>query len=131
LPRVFDDADAMAKLSEDGRNRLRRVADILRAALASRGEAGVAQRVRGALLALGGPACLDDPLDLDAAGLFFELLEAHERGGDVPDWDAFLGALASLHASPAVATKGGVQVMTMHKAKGLEFHTVILVGLAN
>jgi ATP-dependent exoDNAse (exonuclease V) beta subunit len=130
LPRVFDELDAIAGLSDDGRSRLRRVADVLRAALASRGEAGVAQRIRGAWLALGGPACLDDPLDLDAAALFFELLAAHERGGDLPDWEAFLAALASLHASPAAAT-GGVQLMTMHKAKGLEFDTVILSGLAS
>ena len=130
IPRVFDDLEALAGLTDDGRQRLRRALDALLPALRSRGEASVVDRVRGAWLALGGPACLEDPLDLDAAALYFDLLSEHERGGDVPDWDAFVAALDSLHASPADATAAEVQVMTMHKAKGLEFDTVILTGLA-
>ena len=130
VPRLFADVEAIAELSEDGRQRLRRATAVLQPALDARGLASVADRVRGAWLALGGPACLDDPLDLDTAASFFELLALHERGGDVPDWHAFAAALDTLHASPAAPAGGGVQVMTMHKAKGLEFDTVILAGLA-
>ena len=131
LARVLDDPEAIAHLSTDGRLRLSRVMAVLRPALLARGHASVAARVRGAWLALGGPACLDDPLDLDAATLYFELVAAHDQGGDVPDWDAMLAAIDSLLASPAVIPGGAVQVMTMHKAKGLEFDTVILAGLAS
>ena len=130
LPRVVAEAEAVPGLSDDGRARLERIAGPLQLALHARGRASVVDRVRGVWLALGGPACLDEPLDLDTATLFFELLAVHERAGDVPDWDAFVGALDTLHASPATRASGGVQVMTMHRAKGLEFDTVILAGLA-
>jgi ATP-dependent exoDNAse (exonuclease V) beta subunit len=48
----------------------------------------------------------------------------------VPDWAAFVDALAKLHAEPDSPETARVQVMTMHHAKGLEFDTVILPGLA-
>ena len=128
IPRALASIESLA-ISAEGRQRLQRTLDALVPALDARGRASVTARVHGAWLALGGPACLDDSLDLDAAALYFELLSAHERAGDVPDWDAFMAALDALHASPAVAGPG-VQIMTMHKAKGLEFDTVILTGLA-
>jgi ATP-dependent exoDNAse (exonuclease V) beta subunit len=127
---ALDDAEAWQQLSADGRARLHRALDVLRPALEARGRASVTDRVRGAWLALGGPACFDDPLDLEAARLFFELLSGYEAAGDVPDWQALVAALDSLHASPKSPPAAGVQVMTMHKAKGLEFDTVILPGLA-
>jgi len=134
LVAVLDDADALAALTGEGRRRLGRVRPILAAGRAAHGRAGVAARVRGAWLALGGPACLSDALDLDAAERFFDVLAAHERGGDVPDWAMFCAALDELAASPEPPAEGAaagtrVQVMTMHKAKGLQFDTVILPGL--
>ncbi len=134
LVAVLDDADVLAALTGDGRRRLGRVRAILAAARAAHGRAGVAARVRGAWLALGGPACLSEALDLDAAERFFDVLGAHERGGDVPDWAVFCATLDELAASPEPPAEGAaagtrVQVMTMHKAKGLQFDTVILPGL--
>jgi ATP-dependent helicase/nuclease subunit A len=130
IPLAFENIEAIAGMSDDGRQRLRRVLDALLPTLDARGQASATDRVRGAWLALGGPACLDDPIDLDAAALYFDLLSAHERGGDLPDWDAFVATLSALHASPAATSAPTVQIMTMHKAKGLEFDTVILTGLA-
>ncbi len=120
----------IAVLSEDGRGRFARVGGILDSALAARGHATLSARVRGAWLALAGPATLDDPIDLDAAELYFATLSLHEVAGDVPDWAGFVAALAELRAAPQAVAAARVQVMTLHRAKGLEFDVVIMPGLA-
>jgi ATP-dependent helicase/nuclease subunit A len=123
------DGDVIARLSADGQARVARLRAALHDAIAQRGRASLAQRARAAWLALGGPACGDGPVDLAGAGRFFALLAQHERGGDLADWDAFAAATERLFAEPESRATPGVQVMTVHKAKGLEFDTVILPGL--
>ena len=127
---TVEEDDAIAGLSEDGRARLERIARYLRPALAARGRASLARRVRGAWLALGGAATLDEALDIDAAERYFALLAEHEVAGDIPDWAVFVAALDELRAEPGAAIAARVQVMTLHRAKGLEFDTVIMPGLA-
>jgi ATP-dependent exoDNAse (exonuclease V) beta subunit len=126
--------EAALALTSAGRGRLERVAAILRAAIDARGRATLAARVRGAWLALGGPATLAEAIDLDAAERYFALLAQSESGGEVPDWAAFVAAQDNLYAAPepaAGADKGPtVHVMTLHRAKGLQFDTVLIPGLA-
>ncbi len=121
--------EVLAVLSNDGAARLARLQRALAPALAARGRLPLVDRVRAAWIALGGPACGDGALDLAGADRYFTELAAHERGGDVPDWDAFVEAAGKLYAMPEHAPAGVVEVMTLHKAKGLEFDTVILPGL--
>jgi len=116
-------------LGADARARLERVAPVLAAASGSR--AMLAERVADAWRALGGPATLDDPLDLVAVDDTIALIAAHERAGDVDDWNALVSRLSGERVSPASGAKAHVQVMTMHKAKGLEFDVVVLPGLAH
>jgi len=120
----------IAGISSDGHDRLDRVAAALEPAFAERGRVPLSECVRGAWLALGGPATLDEPIDHDAASRFLALLAAHEAGGDVRDWNELQQALAIMYPTPATGPEARVQVMTLHKAKGLEFDTVILPGLA-
>ncbi|MEO8302618.1 MAG: UvrD-helicase domain-containing protein [Betaproteobacteria bacterium] len=127
---LIDDADPVAGLSEDGRLRFERLAKALVPVLGARGRAGIAARMNGAWLALGGPATLIEPIDLDAAERYFALLAEHDAAGDVADWPAFVDSMRKLYADPEAAETASVQVMTLHRAKGLEFDTVILPGLA-
>ena len=122
------EAGAAPPLSADGQARFARVASIVGQALAARGHVPLSARVRGTWLALGGPATVVEPLDLAAADRFFALLSAHERAGDVPDWPGFVATLAELRAADAADAATRLRVMTMHKAKGLEFDTVVVVG---
>ena len=85
--------------------------------------------MEGAWLALGGPACARAESDLEDAETFFDQLDGLERGGDIPDPAALEEHLAELYAAPDTGDEARVQVMTIHKAKGLEFGTVILPGL--
>ena len=119
-------------VTADGQARLDRFTAAFGPALRAAGQESPARRVRGAWLALGGPGTLDEPLDLDAAESFFALLAQHGTAGDVADWDAFVDDLAALRAGSAPVVDGpaaAVQVMTLHRAKGLEFDTVIIAGL--
>jgi ATP-dependent exoDNAse (exonuclease V) beta subunit len=86
--------------------------------------------VRGAWLALGGPACVAEPIDLVAAERVFALIAEHAVGADLPDWPAFCAALDALHAEPEIDASTRIQVMTLHRAKGLEFEVVVMPGLS-
>jgi ATP-dependent helicase/nuclease subunit A len=117
------------QLSTEGAARMERFAAVIRPALESRGRASLVARVRGAWLALGGPACIAESLDLDAAERFFALLGVYESAGDIRDYDSFCATLEDLMAAPSFAAEAQVSVMTLHKAKGLQFDTVILPAL--
>ena len=119
--------EVIGALSADGRACVARVREGVAAALASRGQASFVARVKSAWLALGGPACASSPLDRDGADRVFALLAEHERGGDLSDFETLLDTAQRLFADAGEAA--AVQVMTLHKAKGLQFGAVILPGL--
>ncbi len=116
-------------VSEDGLRRLARCAPILNTAMTRRGRQNLRQSVQGAWLALGAPAALAGPGDLEDAESFLSLLEQAEEGGDLEDLNILDAVLKEQRAAGLSAADCRVQVMTVHKAKGLEFDTVILPGL--
>ena len=119
-----------SRLSIEGRIRLERFTAVVAPALRERGRAPLATMVRGVWLALGGPACVAEPIDLVAAERVFALLAEHAIGADVSDWPAFYAALGALHVEPEIDATTRVQVMTLHRAKGLEFDVVVMPGLS-
>ena len=99
-------------------------------ALANRARGTLRDRVEGVWLALGGPACVESATDLEDAEIYLDELESLERAGDVEDLSALDESLHKLYALPDLeATDDDLQIMTIHKAKGLEFGTVIVPGL--
>jgi len=110
---------------------LSRFVATLRPAIDNRLRGSLRDRVEGAWLALGGPACVGDKTDLEDAEIFLDELERLEEAGDVVDFAALGESLEKLYALPDVEAKEGeaVEIMTIHKAKGLEFDTVIVPGL--
>ncbi|WGL16980.1 UvrD-helicase domain-containing protein [Microbulbifer bruguierae] len=119
--------DQITGLSESGRNRLQLCADLLLNSWRERGRKPLRVWVEGLWLALGGPATVADKKELSNAADFFQLLEKYDQGGSIADWPAFEQALEKLFARPAQEAK--VQVMTIHKSKGLEFDHVLIPGL--
>ncbi|AKH38890.1 MULTISPECIES: UvrD-helicase domain-containing protein [Nitrosomonas] len=120
-----------SQLSEDGQQRLSRVLPILESAIAQQAKRSLRQNVEGTWLALGGPACVTDETDLDDAEVYFQLLEKLEETGQPPDIELLSEHVEQLYALPDVAADNSLQLMTIHKAKGLEFDTVILPGLGH
>ena len=128
VPTLLQDSARVRKLSADGQARVARLLPILAAGLARRGRLPLRRLVEGCWLALGGPACYDHEGVEDAA-LVFDLLETLQQGGDLPALDSLARGLEKLFAAPDAQADDRLQVMTIHKAKGLEFDQVILPGL--
>ena len=125
---LMRDAERTARLSGDGRARLARVSSVLEQALRLRGQLDFRSWVEGAWLALGGPAGNADEQCLRHASEFLDSLEAASRGSLIDN--AVLRTLNLTEEFVSNPETGAlVQIMTMHKAKGLEFDTVILPGL--
>jgi ATP-dependent exoDNAse (exonuclease V) beta subunit len=123
-------AQIRERLSADGRARFDRFAATVVPALRARGRSPLSLWVRGIWVALGGPACVAEPaVDLDAAEKVFALIAEHAAGSDIPEWADFAAELDLLHAPSDEDPATRVRVMTLHKAKGLEFDVVLMPGL--
>src|SRR5688572_27379078 len=103
---------------------------MLAPAVANRERGSLRERVEGVWLALGGPACVADKTELEDAERYLDELEALEEQGPLTDLSRLRDAIDRLYALPDLdATDADLQIMTIHKAKGLEFGTVIVPGL--
>ena len=125
----LQDDDRIARLSAVGQRRTQRLRAVLGEALAHRQRRPVRRWVQSVWLRLGGPATLQSGTDLENARVFFDLLESFDDGGDLKDRDGFMREVEQLYAAADVHADDSLQIMTIHKAKGLEFDTVILPGL--
>ena len=119
----------LGALTPEGQTRVARLRRALEAAFAERGRWPLRRWVERTWAALGGPACLPEDDDLQDASDYLDLLEQSERAGDLMDFDGFRREVETLRAKPDSSAGGGLWVLTIHKAKGLEFDTVIVPGL--
>jgi ATP-dependent exoDNAse (exonuclease V) beta subunit len=116
-------------LSADGLARLGRIQPVLKAACAGLGQVPVRRWLENTWLRLGGADAYPQRGALRAAHRLFELLE--QRYSRTVDFDDLAAAVANLYADDAVSDGAhpALQIMTIHKAKGLEFDHVLLPGL--
>ena len=132
---ILELIDARAHLlSEDGTARVRRVCEITQQALRARFQGAYAmsfsQWIEHTWQSLGGPECLDEAAQ-ENARTFFELLDEVTPDGMrclTANFDAEMDRLFA-QPDPQVSERVGVQLMTIHKAKGLGFDVVIVPGL--
>ena len=124
---ILGDAARLASLSEDGRLRAARARDVLAVMEAERGRGALARRVEEAWLALKGPEALATPTAFAEAEAFFQALGEIEEAGEVDIW-RLREHLEGLYAPPDPQASG-LHILTIHKAKGLEYDVVICPGL--
>ena len=78
---------------------------------------------------LGGPATLKDENEFEYVKDYFSLLDEVTKGGTITDFQELKRRIGKLNISDISNESNPVEIMTMHKAKGLEFDHVILPGL--
>ncbi len=125
LTQPADQVEMFDQISQDGRQRLDRIIPVLERAMKNRGRLSMRRLVESAWLALNGPACIDET-DLLDVNQVFALLEKFDSEEPLETLERLL---AGLYAAPDPQAGPELQLMTIHKAKGLEFDTVILPGL--
>jgi ATP-dependent exoDNAse (exonuclease V) beta subunit len=127
---IWECLQDLRSLTDDGQKRAARLRDVLVEAFAEQGRWPLRRWVERVWMRLGGPACLEgNEGALQDAAAYFDLLETEQSGADVRDFDRFRKRVADLFAQPENPAGAGLHVMTIHKAKGLEFDTVIVPGL--
>jgi ATP-dependent exoDNAse (exonuclease V) beta subunit len=130
MRRQINDDALLGSLPAESAARVVRLRSVLESAIAGRGQRSLGGWLKGAWLALDGPATIGDASDVSNAELLFGALDRLElEAGCTPEASAIDDAVAGVMASPVGSEAARVQVMTIHRAKGLEFDTVILPDL--
>ncbi len=124
---LLADETRVASLSKKGQAALQRAAPVLRVLAGARRFESLRDVVERVWLRLGGALVPEGSDAIDNVYRFFDVLSKLEQAGTLDDVAALEERLDEEH----VATAGGatVSVMTMHKAKGLQFDHVVLYGL--
>jgi ATP-dependent exoDNAse (exonuclease V) beta subunit len=139
----LNNPDALTALSATGQEKIQRLMGVINSALAQQKRLSLRRWVQGIWYSLGGAGLLLNPNDSANINTFFDLLNKYEQGGGIPQWDDLEQAVTELFAKPLIKTEGKteektekaadvippVEIMTVHKSKGLEFDTVILPAL--
>lgn len=124
---LLQDPVRIQSISGDARAALARIMPVLEPLRTVSRSASLRERVERAWLSLGGPGMLDGAGSVDNVYRYLDVLEKLEFAGtlhDVAELEAQLDLERVSNNSPA-----RLQVMTMHRAKGLQFDHVLLYGL--
>ncbi len=119
----------IALLTDDGAKRLESLLSILKKALAEKDRKTFRQWIQACWLQIGGPAVVESETDLQNAEKYFSLLEEWEYPSQLPGIDYLQDAVEKLYAQAEHSDNNPVQIMSIHKSKGLEFDVVIVPSL--
>jgi ATP-dependent helicase/nuclease subunit A len=123
---ALSNLDTISALSEEGRTRAQFVYHVLHTALAQRHQQPLVDWIMTTLSRLHLTSVLT-PSQQDDLEQFWILIEQFECDGRLSDLTLFKEALNTLYSKKV--TPSSVQIMTIHKSKGLEFDCVILPSL--
>jgi len=118
------DGDRIERCSGDAQRRFVRLRSIMQDVRAQRGRKTLRRLVEGCWIALGGPATVDSQ-GFSAVMAYLDMLEECDTGGDLTEAHVLADRVTALFA-PVEKSGGSVQLMTVHKAKGLQFDVVIV-----
>ena len=119
--------DRSQSLMEPVRGRVLRTLDVMDAALLHCGAESLSNRVERTWRSLGGDVCTDT-LGRANVRQFLRVLDEMESEGEPVDVHSLDRRLERLFAEPGQAADA-IDVMTIHKAKGLEWDMVLVPGM--
>ena len=125
----LNDPLILSSLSVDGQQRVTWFNSILRQTIENKQRLSLRDWIEETWYALNGPELANDPSQLQHASSYFELLEQVEFAGDILDFSWLEEKLETLFADTQPSSSNPVQIMTIHKSKGLEFDLVIIPSL--
>ncbi|AFU97963.1 UvrD-helicase domain-containing protein [Simiduia agarivorans] len=129
IPLSLREPSLLESLPAETASRLARLLDCVGQTLDQWGRRPLRDALEGCWQQLGGPQTLRSAADLTNCQRLLTLVEAHTDGAGIRDWAAFEEAIEQLYAAPDAQSDPGLQVMTIHKSKGLEFDHVLIPGL--
>ena len=118
--------EALTALSRQSRQRLLRFVEIMRPAVKGARRDHLVQWVEACWMQLGGPAACVGQSDIDAAEVAILALLQLQQSGELWSRRRVDEQLETLFAPSAPPQGPHLQIMTIHKSKGLEFDTVLL-----
>ena len=126
---LMQDDARVASLTPDGQSRLGHLRQVIGRAYDKRSLLRPRRWVEHVWRALGGHLTLEAPSDIADVQAYFKLLDALDTQGTL-DLDRLDDGLNRLFAAADPSRESTrIQLMTIHKSKGLQFDTVIIPGL--
>ncbi|MBI2792885.1 MAG: UvrD-helicase domain-containing protein [Gammaproteobacteria bacterium] len=128
---TISDYRKLIGLSSDGLNRLEKFVPIMQFWLTQRARHNISAFLRGLWLGIQGPQSYADPHFLNDIDKVLDLISIFTLGLSKPNIEELTTRLSQLYADVSLDTQDNslVELMTIHKAKGLEFDTVIMPEL--
>ena len=120
-------AERIAALSSTGQKAARGFVELMRPFMVGDRSVPLHLRVEDAWFRLGGPGIIKDVNAVVNLYRYLEILRSLEIGGTLADVVALQEQLDDEHVSTVGSAR--LQIMTMHKSKGLQFDHVLLHGL--
>lgn len=120
------------RLSADGLSRIVKLTGVLRDALSAKQQTRISRVIRTTFNELDGEKILRSDSERDSLERFYEILKSSEVAGGLENFAEFKAKIerSFVSSAPVAADANPVQIMTIHKSKGLEFDHVFLPGLA-
>ncbi len=115
-------------ISPSCRSRFQQLQQVLIEAYNTAWQPSFSRWVEGTWVALGGPISLPSDSQLDEAKLYFSTLAATPMA-ELYEFSKFERRLSKISLATPSPVDNPVQLMTIHRAKGLQFDTVIVPGL--
>ena len=125
---ALQQTDSYTPLSEEGRMRAQYFYQVMDHALATRHQRPLLEWIIDTAQHLHAKYLLETQQALEIEQ-FWQLLERYFQQAPFPDLEKINQELERLYSKQSIPAK--VQIMTIHKSKGLEFDTVIMPGLGS